>query len=753
MSNTQTANVSVRVAAAGNTQLTYALQTNPAPLTVSVPGQSPEIASLQFVVTNPTNESISVASIIFTLEMGTSGSSISPTTQGILTQVSDTVDWKITGPGTVTSGPAPYVLGPAVGSSVTLAAGGSVVVVIYRVQTVETPGTSTIEIKEMLQGIAPTFANFAVTTFPDGFYFNGLVATVPQGSELVPVAEIDNNGTANVTLVWNSSVTETSAFTILYSNASLGQQTAKPIEIGQWVSPPLTTDTVFTVSVLVSMIGGQPLIAALSTTVAVQNPALIAASITAGTAKVTGNAGVDGLLTAGAVTVTGNATVDQLLTAASAVIAGSSGLTVNANGSVQMSTFNAAGGVIESNDTWQTAFVVQNDSVGKSFQFLVGGSGNNTSAAGVGGLGIYDSAFEGFRFNITANGNVGIGTTNPIGKLHVKGDYGDTGSGGITLDASDAGAPYYMQLNPYVVTGGSVGYGFQTYSPNAGSRSVMAVTDQGNIGIGTQRPAAPLHVAPALSVVPWSLQDQYTVLGYQWNSHSSNNVTLGLTGRGQTSLANVSILAEGNIAAPQIFAYSDERIKDIEGRSDGVADLATLLGIEVTDYRYKDLIGMGTSLGKKAIAQQVESVYPQAVATLTGIVPDVYQTASYCGEGWIVIPHDLKQGERVRLIADKADGVYEVLEAEEFRFRTDFTTTSDSVFVFGREVDDFRTVDYDAISMLNVSATQQLKKEKDDEIKTLRDLCANLIDRVAELERRMATGVDLSAAAAAGHPF
>ena len=32
------------------------------------------------------------------------------------------------------------------------------------------------------------------------------------------------------------------------------------------------------------------------------------------------------------------------------------------------------------------------------------------------------------------------------------------------------------------------------------------------------------------------------------------------------------------------------------------------------------------------------------------------------------------------------------------------------VFVYGREVDDFRTVDYEAISMLNVSATQELFK-------------------------------------------
>ena len=34
----------------------------------------------------------------------------------------------------------------------------------------------------------------------------------------------------------------------------------------------------------------------------------------------------------------------------------------------------------------------------------------------------------------------------------------------------------------------------------------------------------------------------------------------------------------------------------------------------------------------------------------------------------------------------------------------------EEVFVFGREVNDFHTVDYEAISMLNVSATQELYK-------------------------------------------
>jgi hypothetical protein len=51
------------------------------------------------------------------------------------------------------------------------------------------------------------------------------------------------------------------------------------------------------------------------------------------------------------------------------------------------------------------------------------------------------------------------------------------------------------------------------------------------------------------------------------------------------------------------------------------------------------------------------------------------------------------------------------LSATEDRFSVDFNSFNGKVFVYGREVDDFRTVDYEAISMLNVSSTQELYKK------------------------------------------
>ncbi|MGB6223438.1 tail fiber domain-containing protein [Haloferula sp.] len=207
-----------------------------------------------------------------------------------------------------------------------------------------------------------------------------------------------------------------------------------------------------------------------------------------------------------------------------------------------------------------------------------------------------------------------------------------------------------------------------------------------------------------------------------------------------------SIYADGAIwSGTALVSSSDERIKSIEGCSDGAKDLDTLVGIEVTDYHYKDVIGKGSVPQKKVVAQQVEKVYPQAVSLQTDVVPDIYQIAK-TKDGWVELATDLKMGERVKLISGKEEGIHEVLEIAEGRFRTAFKSEDDKLFVYGREVNDFRTVDYDAIAMLNVSATQELARRleaqrallaaKDAEVAQLREENDKLTRKVTVLDSR-----------------
>ena len=137
------------------------------------------------------------------------------------------------------------------------------------------------------------------------------------------------------------------------------------------------------------------------------------------------------------------------------------------------------------------------------------------------------------------------------------------------------------------------------------------------------------------------------------------------------------------------------------------------------------------------IAQQVEKVYPQAVFQTTGVVPDLYNKAAV-KDGWVELATDLKKGERVKLIGKTEQSLHEVLEVRDGAFRPDGQVDDEQVFVYGREVKDFRTVDYDAIAMLNVSATQEMKREKDAEIQALDRQLKEKDAKIAVLEAKVA---------------
>jgi len=129
----------------------------------------------------------------------------------------------------------------------------------------------------------------------------------------------------------------------------------------------------------------------------------------------------------------------------------------------------------------------------------------------------------------------------------------------------------------------------------------------------------------------------------------------------------------------------------------------------------------------------VEKVFPQAVSKHTDVVPDIFKKATV-QDGWVQLAIDLKVGERVKLIGEKDAGVHEVLEVREGAFRTDFKPATDNIFVYGREVKDFRAVDYEAISMLNVSATQELARKVEAQQEELKKLQAGLNQALADKE-------------------
>ena len=314
-----------------------------------------------------------------------------------------------------------------------------------------------------------------------------------------------------------------------------------------------------------------------------------------------------------------------------------------------------------------------------------------------------------------SNGFVGINNTTPSYQLDVLGT-SDTTVGRFRGSSSSV----QLQSNPGsfdLVGRNNADTAYQNLNLRAGA-SGMFINTNGRVGIGTTTPAAGLQVetVAGVSAGTWS----YVTKG-DFNSGSF---------AGSPSLA---IYTSGAMGAVTYYAFSDARIKNVIGVSSGSKDLNTLRNIEVTDYNYKDMVANGSRAVKKVIAQQVESVYPQAVSKTIGVVPDIYKNTTH-QDGWVKLATNLKVGERVKLVSENTQGVYEVLETRADAFRTEFKSASDQVFVVGHEVKDFRNVDYEAIAMLNVSATQELARKVDAQAAELKKLQAKLGQQFAEKE-------------------
>ncbi|MEI6410595.1 MAG: tail fiber domain-containing protein [Bacteroidota bacterium] len=193
----------------------------------------------------------------------------------------------------------------------------------------------------------------------------------------------------------------------------------------------------------------------------------------------------------------------------------------------------------------------------------------------------------------------------------------------------------------------------------------------------------------------------------------------GGTGSGGSQNVPFSMKASNFILAQEYWAYSDRRIKKDFHLSENLADLSTLKKLRVTDYRHIDEMTKGTNLKKGFIAQEVETAFPEAVITTSDFIPNVYavssQTKLSAGQMTISLnkSHGFTVGDEVKLMMP--DNSERKLTVKSVPSETTFSVIWEEaapaeVFVYGKKVDDFHTVDYDRIFTLNVSATQELAR-------------------------------------------
>jgi hypothetical protein len=330
--------------------------------------------------------------------------------------------------------------------------------------------------------------------------------------------------------------------------------------------------------------------------------------------------------------------------------------------------------------------------------------------------------------------NSSIGSSNGVySEIYNTSATGSPSIFGVTSVVSSNAANANTDNYGFYANVDGAGSNYGVYSSVSGSPNSYAVAAfgnsffDGNVAVGASFPSG----TALAKLVVTGFKGVSTGTSSYFNPGNANLYAQATSGANLSIYASHGIVSNLYIGAALSVTASDNRIKNIKGLSNNSEDLARLRKIEITNYTMRDEATWGKQNFKKVIAQQVESVYPEVIKLQTSVIPDIYSLAervSYDAATknlsvTLAKDYNIKIGDKLELVhPEKGKIQAEVISSNSKTFTVkDWAHATDKIFVFGREVNDFSSVDYEALSMLGISAIQALAKEV-DELKKLRIL-------------------------------
>jgi hypothetical protein len=340
------------------------------------------------------------------------------------------------------------------------------------------------------------------------------------------------------------------------------------------------------------------------------------------------------------------------------------------------------------------------------------------------------------------SGKVGIGTTSPSRPFHVYKSGSQeplalfqSANGDCSIRVEGPGGEVYVEIANTGSTGSSSSsWGIGTNDDNKlhfayGSNSTMNKTDKmviannGYVGIGTTSPTHPLQVASSVYRADFG-SNQATY----WADNSSG--TWNDDGNG-TSNNPMSIKAnQGILSMYGFWTHSDKRIKKDIVEIDDDLSLKKLRDISCCSYKYIDTLGRGNITQIGFIAQQVNEHLPNAISIQNIIIPnEMKKLENVSWNDTKMSSNDLQDVSGIKYrfyvsndISDN-EKMVELVGDENNCFT--FEEKWENVFCYGKEVDDFHTLDKEKLFALNFSATQEIDRIQQQQ---LLDISGNKVD-------------------------